>query len=164
MLVSTLDSLASAVAMLSLTMLPFFESNPSAFTLARMLFSVRPGSSLQMDAQRNPSWLNASVSFLSSSGVKLVLITLGSKWWTHLSRHCFAVLPGRWTESLPQFSNSWATSFLSNESSSAFHCPFFNPGFRTFCQRWRHWTIEILYLMKRGKRVCCYHYHAFRPI
>lgn len=83
----------------------------------------------------------ASIIAKSSSSVQRSFFMSGFRWLCHLSRHCFPILPGRYSAIFDQFLGPFLfTSLMTISSSSLVQGPFTRFGLRTFCQRWRHCT------------------------
>lgn len=77
-----------------------------------------------MRLHRLPRRPCASISRSSSSCVQGVFLTLGSKLFTHRSRHCFAFRPGMWAAvAFQRRAPLRSTSRVSSPSSFADHAP-----------------------------------------
>jgi hypothetical protein len=100
-------------------------------------FSVRPGRDLLIAAQRWPSCEYNDSKAVSSWGCHAPFLMRGSRWLHQRSRHCFAVLPGIWAATWPQFLGHSATTFLNTLSSRSVQWPLINPD-RSTCAHTCH--------------------------
>ena len=86
--------------------------------------SGRPDRRREMRLQRLPRRPCASISTSSSSCVHGVFLTLGSRLFTHRSRHCFALRPGMWAAvAFHRRAPLRSTSRVNSASSFADHAP-----------------------------------------
>mmetsp|Transcript_48818 Transcript_48818/g.99310 ORF Transcript_48818/g.99310 Transcript_48818/m.99310 type:complete len:235 (+) Transcript_48818:1007-1711(+) len=83
-----------------------------------------PGSRFAISLHRFPSCCWAVISTRSSSEDHGPLLTVGSKWFTHRSRHCLALRPGMWPDTFDHRRGPpLLTSDDNSSSSSLVHAP-----------------------------------------
>mmetsp|Transcript_13020 Transcript_13020/g.25864 ORF Transcript_13020/g.25864 Transcript_13020/m.25864 type:complete len:203 (-) Transcript_13020:976-1584(-) len=130
-LVSTIPSVPALILALLLVAL---------FHLFFTAFSDLPGKSFAIFVQQFPHLAWASTSIASSSSVQPPFFKLGSRWLNQRSRHCLPILPGMRSAISDHFVIPASMQSMMIWSSSFVHGPLTNPGCRTFCHLWRHWT------------------------
>ena len=106
-----------------------------------MLLSVLPSSTFAISAHLLPSCLCFKYRIHSSSLLQLSFLIFGFRWLCHLSRHCFPILPGRFSAMDVHFCGPFfSTRRRTNLSSSGVHGPLMRVGLRTFYHRCKHYT------------------------